>query len=64
MHAVVYTSAYLELNPMHLQNTSKVNSFVYYYGEKMREAMTMALTSPKNDGLYMPSCLSHTGEHM
>ena len=36
--------------------------YMLYDGMKMRESIEMVLKSPKKDGLYMPSCLSHVGK--
>ena len=47
-----------------MQNNTETNDYMLYFGEKMREAMKKVLTSPKKDGLYMPSCLSHVGESL
>jgi hypothetical protein len=43
------------------ENTTETNMYMLYDGMKMRESIEMVLKSPKKDGLYMPSCLSHVG---
>jgi hypothetical protein len=45
-----------------IQLDSDVVRYVKYYGDLMRKALGGVILSPKQDGLFGPSCLDHTDD--
>eukprot|EP00750_Incisomonas_marina_P018640 INCI3081.1.p2 GENE.INCI3081.1~~INCI3081.1.p2 ORF type:complete len:135 (+),score=13.95 INCI3081.1:74-478(+) len=43
-----------------LRNATRAEQYKEYYGKLMLDAMQQVIESPKNDGLFMPSCYDHT----
>jgi len=48
--------------PANMVNTSKGREFVAYFGRAMRNSTERQLSLKPKDGLFLPSCISHTGD--